>query len=211
MYLPRAEMTMCRKLKILTKLTRCSAITPNSSDTRVGDFRSPDHPITRSSDFFHLLACLLLLGVSVQATPHLLNIKLSVANPSVEARWAVPIVVPISELRKIAPNLHAGSLVVTVTHTQSLQQDAAAVQAKEIPSQVDDLENNGKANELVFQLDLQPHETCIVTISYGDPGLIFKIRGDYPAQTDAMFARKIEGLGWESGKNAWRLYFDPRN
>src|SRR5262249_46044442 len=30
-------------------------------------------------------------------------------------------------------------------------------------------------------------------------------------RTDALFAKKIQGLGWESEQNAWRIYFDPRN
>ncbi|HEY6308552.1 MAG TPA: DUF4861 family protein [Candidatus Angelobacter sp.] len=153
----------------------------------------------------------LLLCGAAHASSHLLGIKVSVTNPSAEERRAEPIVVPISALRKIAPDLRAGSLIVTVTRTPSLEQDEAAVQATEIPSQVDDLDDDGKADELAFQLDLQPRETCIVTISYGEPGRIYKIRGDYPPQTDALFAKKIQGLGWESDKNAWRIYFDPRN
>lgn len=157
------------------------------------------------------LLCGLLLGRAAHAASHLQNIKVAVTNPSSDERKGEPVVISIPELRKIAPDLRAGSLIVTVTHTQNLQQDAAAMQATEIPSQVDDLDDDGKADELAFQLDLKPHETCIVTISYGEPGRIFKIRGDYPAQTDALFAKKIEGLGWESDKNAWRLYFDPRN
>ncbi|HEV2962598.1 MAG TPA: DUF4861 family protein [Candidatus Angelobacter sp.] len=162
-----------------------------------------------------LVMAALLFGLmfcrAAYAAPHLRGIKISVTNPSAEERRAEPVVISIPELRKIAKDLRAGSLIVTVTHTSDLQQDAAALQATEIPSQVDDLDNDGKADELAFQLDLKPHETCIVTITYGDPGRIFKIRRDYPAQTDAMFAKKIEGLGWESEKNAWRLYFDPRN
>ena len=158
-----------------------------------------------------LLSSGLLLCAAAHASPYLLGIKVSVSNPSAEERRAEPVVIPISALRKIAPDLRAGSLIVTVTHTRDLEQDAAAIQATEIPSQVDDLDNDGKAGELAFQLDLQPHETCIVTISYGEPGRIYKIRGDYPAQTDALFAKKIQGLGWESDKNAWRIYFDPRN
>src|SRR5215475_8910277 len=162
-----------------------------------------------------LLSCLfggtLMLASVAHAGSHLGGIKIAVTNPSGEERKAEPIVISIPELRKVAPDLRAGSLIVTVTRTTDLQQDAAAIQATEIPSQVDDLDNDGKADELAFQLDLKPHETCIVTISYGEPGRIFKIRGDYPAQTDALFAKKIEGLGWESGKNAWRIYFDPRN
>jgi unsaturated chondroitin disaccharide hydrolase len=158
-----------------------------------------------------LLCSGLLFCGAARASSHLRGIKVSVTNASAEERPAERIVIPISTLRKIAPDLRAGALIVTVTRTQNLEQDAAAIQATEVPSQVDDLDNDGKADELAFQLDLQPHETCIVTISYGEPGRIFKIRGDYPPQTDALFAKKIQGLGWESGKNAWRIYFDPRN
>src|SRR5215469_12621265 len=158
-----------------------------------------------------LLCSSLLPWRQAHASPHLLGIKVSVTNPSAEERRGEPVVIPISALRKIAPDLRAGSLIVTVTHTSDLQQDSAALQATEIPSQVDDLDDDGHADELAFQLNLQPHETCIVTISYGEPGRIFKIRGDYPAQTDALFSKKIQGPGWESDKNGWRLYFDPRN
>lgn len=165
----------------------------------------------RRSIVIVLLLCGCLFSTSAQAASHLKNIKIAVTNPSGEERLAEPVVISIPELRKVAPDLRAGSLIVTVTHTSDLQQDAATLQATEIPSQVDDLDNDGKADELVFQLDLKPHETCIVTITYGEPGRIFKIRGDYPSQTDALFAKKIEGLGWESDKNAWRIYFDPRN
>ena len=153
----------------------------------------------------------LLFAGAAHAESHLRNIKVAVTNPSNQERNAEPVVIPIADLRKIAPDLHAGALVVTMTRTPDVQQDASALQATEIPSQVDDFDDDGKADELAFQLDLKPHETCIVTITYGEPGRIFKIRGDYPPQTDALFAKKIEGLGWESDKNAWRIYFDPRN
>ena len=161
------------------------------------------------------VATIVWLGLScntwAQAKSHLLGIKIAVTNPSGDERRGEPIVIPIAELRKIAPDLRAGSLIVTVTHASDLQQDAATLQATEVPSQVDDLDDDGKADELAFQLDLQPHETCIVTITYGETNRVLKIRGDYPARTDALFANKIQGLGWESEKNAWRIYFDPRN
>src|SRR5258707_1001993 len=157
------------------------------------------------------LSCALMLSAAAHAGSRLPGIKIAVTNPSGEERRAEPVVIPIAELSKVAPDLRAGSLIVTVTRTTDLQQDAVAIQATEIPSQVDDLDDDGKADELAFQLDLKPRETCIVTVSYGEPGRIFKIRADYPAQTDALFAKKIEGLGWESDKNAWRIYFDPRN
>lgn len=153
----------------------------------------------------------LLLSLYAVGSPSLQGIKVSVTNPSDFARLREQIVIPIAELRKIAPGLRAGSMIVTVTHAADLQQDAAALEATELPSQVDDLDDDGKADELAFQVDLKPHETRIVTITFGPPDQVYKIRDDYPPQTDAVFAKKIEGLGWESDKNAFRIYFDARN
>src|SRR5262245_31444990 len=90
----------------------------------------------------------LLHGSTTQAASHMLGIKVSVTNPSAEERRAVPVVIPIAGLRKVAPDLRPGALIVTVTHAQNLEQDAAALQATEIPSQVDDLDDDGKADEL---------------------------------------------------------------
>src|SRR6202035_3428761 len=57
-------------------------------------------PVGATHVFLYLLTWLLLLGVAAHASPHLLNIKLAVTNPSEEERRAEPIVIPISELRK---------------------------------------------------------------------------------------------------------------
>jgi unsaturated chondroitin disaccharide hydrolase len=157
-----------------------------------------------------LLASLLVAGSAV-AEPHLLSIKLAVTNPTDQDRPAEPIVVSLPELRKIAPSLRAGTLIVTASDASTLAEDASAIQTTELPSQVDDLDGDNKADELAFQIDLRPHQTRIVTISYGDADTIFRIRDDYPKRTDALFATKIQGPGWESELNAWRIYFDPRN
>ena len=126
------------------------------------------------------------------------EIKVAVSNPTGQPREAEDIIVPFSDLRRVAPEINAGSLVVTVD-------------GSEIPSQVDDLNEDGKADELAFQIDLGAKQTRTVTIAYGVPDQIFRMRSQYPQRTYAIFANKIEGLGWESDKNAWRLYFDPRN
>src|SRR5260370_5527796 len=62
-----------------------------------------------------------------------------------------------------------------------------------------------------FQVDLAPHQSRIVTISYGEGARIWRLRSDYKQRTAALFSRKIEGLGWESERVAFRIYFDPRN
>src|SRR5260370_42703066 len=133
------------------------------------------------------LSCALLFSATANAGPRLLGIKIAVTNPSGEERRAEPIVIPISDLRKVAPDLRAGSLIVTVTRTADLQQDAATLQAIEIPSQVDDLDDDGKADELAFQLVLKPHKTSFVTIPNAVPRKIFKIPRDYPRATHGGF------------------------
>jgi unsaturated chondroitin disaccharide hydrolase len=64
---------------------------------------------------------------------------------------------------------------------------------------------------LVFQIPLKPKQTRVVSIAYGPAADIARIRSDYPKRTDAKFAQKFEGMGWESEQTAWRIYFDPRN
>src|SRR5260370_2521 len=157
-----------------------------------------------------ILASLLLVG-SALAEPHLSSIKVAVTNPTDLDRPAENIVLSLPELRKIAPDLHAGTLIVTASDAATLPEDAAALQTTELPSQVDDLDGDNKADELAFQIDLKPHQTRIVSITYGDADRIFRLRDDYPKHTDALFATKIQGPGWESEFNAWRIYFDPRN
>src|SRR5262249_12510859 len=162
----------------------------------------------------HALCCALLFFLSSttsSATSHLLGIKIAVTNPTAQERPAEDIVVPIADLRKVAPDLRAGQLIVTVTDSSTEPEDASKLEATEVPSQVDDLDDDGKADELAFQLDLKPHQARIVTITYGDADRIFHLRSDYPHRTDAMFAKKFEGLGWEAERAAWRIYFDPRN
>ncbi|HZB44126.1 MAG TPA: DUF4861 family protein, partial [Pyrinomonadaceae bacterium] len=93
----------------------------------------------------------------------------------------------------------------------TLEEDARAIQATEIPSQADDLDGDRKLDEIAFQIDLKPRETRVVSIAYGDAAAIQRLRADYPQRTHARFASKFEGVGWESEATAWRIYFDRRN
>src|SRR5215469_14199470 len=142
-----------------------------------------------------LLCCALFFLTSAPsfAAPHLFGIKIAITNPTAQERSAEDIVIPIADLRKVAPNLRPGQLIVTVTDSNNEAEDASKLEATEVPSQVDDLDDDGKADELAFQLDLKPHQTRIVTITYGDSDRIFHLRRDYLQRTDAMFAKKFEG------------------
>ena len=133
------------------------------------------------------------------------SIKIEVENPGNMARPAADVVVAIPELRKVAPDFTAGAVrIITATANGSNE-------TIELPSQVDDLDGDGKADELAFQIDLGPGQTRGVTVEYGEPDQIFRLRRDYPDRTSALFSAKYEGLGWESENIAFRLYFDPRN
>jgi hypothetical protein len=146
-----------------------------------------------------------------QGAQQIKNIKIAISNPGDRPRIAADIVIPIAQLRKVAPDFLSGSMIVTVSDAGTLEQDAYALQTEELPSQVDDLDGDGKGDELAFQVDLAPHQTRIVTVSYGTQERIWRLRGDYQPRTAALFSRKIEGLGWESERVAFRVYFDSRN
>ncbi len=158
-------------------------------------------------------AILLLPSVAgtVTASPRIKVLKVSVANPSSSPRPAADVVVDIASLRRVAPDFTAGAFVVTATTASTVAADARELVAEELPSQADDLDGDGKADELAFQIDLGPNQTRVVTVAYGETATIARIRAEYPERCRVAFANKFEGLGWESELNAWRLYFDDRN
>jgi hypothetical protein len=154
---------------------------------------------------------LFLLISSSYAKPDIKVIKLSVANPTNEARTAENIVVKIRELKAIAPDFSAVSMIITTSDASTLEEDANTRSTTELPSQADDIDGDGKYDEIAFQIDLKPSQTRIVTISYGDYSTIRRMRSDYPKRAHAKFTTKYEGMGWESDLTAWRIYFDKRN
>src|SRR5947207_10689372 len=157
-----------------------------------------------------ILSCLLGLG-SASATPRIKVLKLSISNPTDQARLAEDVVISIAELKRIAPDFKAGDAIVTTSDAATLDEDARTLQTIELPSQADDLDGDNKLDELAFQIDLKPRQTRIVTIAYGDTATIQRLRSDYPKRTAAKFTMKFDGLGWESEATAWRIYFDKRN
>src|SRR5579871_1165104 len=160
--------------------------------------------------FFHF-AMLVALGSALHAAPRIKVIKIAVTNPSATARPAENVVLRVAGLVEIAPDFKAGSAIVTATNAATLEYDARTMQTVELPSQADDLRGDGKYSELVFQIPLQPRQTRIVTISYGDQAAIQRLRSAYPQRAYMKFSTRYEGLGWESDETAWRIYFDRRN
>jgi unsaturated chondroitin disaccharide hydrolase len=160
-----------------------------------------------------LLAVLILAVNSslAHATSRIKVIKLSVTNPTVDSRPAENVVVNVADLRRIAPDFKPAAVIVTTSDAATIEEDAKTLQTTELASQADDLDGDLKVDELAFQIDLKPKQTRIVTIAYGDPATIARLRSSYPKRTHAKFTTRFEGMGWESDITAWRLYFDKRN
>lgn len=158
-----------------------------------------------------LLGLCLLFASQAGAAPRIKVIKLALTNPTAQTRAAENIVISVAELQRIAPDLKAGEIIVTTSEATTLDEDARTLQATELPSQADDLDGDGKYDEIAFQLELGASQTRIVTIAYGDPASIQRLRSDYTKRTQARFTMKFEGLAWESESVAWRIYFDQRN
>lgn len=160
------------------------------------------------------LLCLMLFfaaGGSLKAAPRIKVLKLSVTNPTSQPRPHENIVINVADLKRVAPDFRAGDCIVTTSDAATLEEDASTLQTTELPSQADDLDGDNKYDELAFQIDLKSQQTRIVSIAYGDPATIQRLRGEYPARTHAKFTPSFDGLGWESELSAWRIYFDRRN
>jgi unsaturated chondroitin disaccharide hydrolase len=138
-------------------------------------------------------------------------VKLAVTNPTDEPREREDVVINIAELKRVAPDFSAVDCVVTTSDAATLEEDARTIETVELPSQADDLDGDGRIDEIAFQVDLKPRQTRVVSIAYGDAATMQRIRTDYPARTHARFTMKFDGLAWESEADAWRVYFDRRN
>jgi hypothetical protein len=145
--------------------------------------------------------CLIANGAST-SDQKLKTIGLEIINPSDIARPAENIVVKVGDLKRVASDFKPLGVIVST---------GAAGRSVELPSQVDDLDGDGKLDELAFQIDLRSRQTRQVTITYGEIAEVLPLRRSYPARTHAKFTAKYEGMGWESEVTAWRLYFDRRN
>jgi hypothetical protein len=140
------------------------------------------------------------------------KVRITVTNPSDETRTDEPVVVAFPEGKYRSATVFDGK--------------------REVPSQVDDLDQNGLPEELAFVIDLKPGETKTLTLRFSEQE---EPAGRYPARVHAqMFFRDKEhklniptdtassptgdlynrlhhhGPAFESELMAYRLYFDRK-
>ena len=101
----------------------------------------------------------LILGLSSCTPPggnqKIPQVKLTVRNTLQIQRKNVPIVISLNELQRVAPDFSFDAYLVVSGQPPT-----------EIDSQVDDTNYDGKKDELVFLVDLEPQETKEVSIRY---------------------------------------------
>jgi unsaturated chondroitin disaccharide hydrolase len=160
---------------------------------------------SRGSDRTFLIAFLGVMGLSVaRADSQIKQIKLLI-------RAGDPDVVSVAELQKIAPDFDGKTFVLTTSDATTPEEDAKAVQYRPLPFQSDDLNGDGKPDEIAFTVEPNTRIRRVVTLSYGPESAIAPLRSPFPKRAHARFAQKYDGMGWESDRVAWRLYFDKRN
>ena len=122
------------------------------------------------------------------------EIRLTIENPLSIKRTDVPIILTLDDLKKVADDFSLNMFRVT---TPDKRQD--------IPSQADDINYDGKRDELVFLVDLEPQQTKEIIIMYTPqdatitPGYQnMTITLGYPNRVQAGVFPELKGIAWES-------------
>jgi hypothetical protein len=110
------------------------------------------------------------------------------------ARLNEPIILDVAAIRKHAADFNPRNFIV-MTATQWIT-------ARELPSQADDLDGDGAADQIVFLADLRANEEPEYWIYYSPAG---ERRNPYTSGTTTLsqWLGDADGLGWESTKAAY--------
>jgi len=132
--------------------------------------------------------------------------KFTVTNPSVHERQAQPVTVGVAQVKASCPDFNPDAFVLV--DPVAAPDDAREYAGNDIPRQADDLNGDGQADEIAFEVDLAPQQTKELLLYYRVSG---NLPLDYTPHTFALFSQRYEGAGWESDLVAYRVYFDHRN
>jgi len=135
------------------------------------------------------------------------RLPIHILNPGSSARLNEPIVLDVSAIRKYAADFNSRNFAVMT--------GARWISARELPSQADDLDGDGAADQLVFLADLRANEEPGYWIYYSPTGdLNLAPRSSPQKNVKALNAGDSPGLGslaiWEAGKRYPVLTFQHR-
>ena len=137
--------------------------------------------------------------LEVEGTTFSKRVRLTLTNPIEQDRPSVPVVVSLSDLKKVAPDFNPKCFAVTETRRRIL--------IRQHPSQPDDLDRDGHADEIVFSVNLIPGRAIQDFFVYYNPH--GEWQGRYRQQTQAKDKASAGGLsvGWESELIGFRSYY----
>jgi hypothetical protein len=117
-----------------------------------------------------------------------------VTNPDSAWRTNEPVVLDIPAIRNSSPDFNPRNFVLT--------DNPRRICNREIPSQADDLNGDGKADQIVFLANLRPHETARYWLYYSPSG---ERHDNYAPNTAATekWPDSHNGLAWESNQIAY--------
>lgn len=133
--------------------------------------------------------------------------KLAIARPN------EPVVIRIADLKEVAPDFNPRAFRLDPIHTAAFTSIPGGLAA-----QADDTDGDGTLDEIAFALNFAPQSARDMQITYAPRSLPTELKlrdpvwlNRFPRRAHAAFQQKYEGMGWESDRVAWRMYFDERN
>lgn len=160
------------------------------------------------------------------------QIKLLISNPFSINRVDEPVIVSISKLKEIAPDFCPDSFIITTFDVGTPEAEEGKLKARILLSQADDLDGDGKTDEIVFLINVEPLQQKVVNISYGEIGVLKTTHEHHLKQliqsvhtfeleltppeifsplVQILMQKQGEWIGWESQLIGYRLYLDRRN
>jgi hypothetical protein len=124
---------------------------------------------------------------------------IEVENPSERHLESRAFILMIADIRKQFPDFNE--------RNYALAEESPRIDWRVVPSQVDDLDGDGKGDELVWVKTLLPGEKSKLWCYFTPGGAV---KPDYPARADAAMdwdTGTLANIGWESEKAAYRLYY----
>lgn len=129
------------------------------------------------------------------------KIEMVVENTMAIKRTDEFVVLKVKDLKEFAPDFSKDTFIV-------MQGDSN----QEIPSQVDDMNNDGEGDEIAMIMDLEPKEKKRIVMRYSPESKDNRaVTLGHKKRTRSAIHPEYEGIGWESEIIGYKLYPDQRN
>jgi len=130
------------------------------------------------------------------------RLRIRLTNPIDQDRASTPVVIPIKDILKVAPDFNPACFAVAETKHR--------IVTAQFPSQADDLNGDGQIDEIVFLLKRLPKGQSRQCFIYYSPH--GRWAGNYRKQTRAQHILDESGnisasIGWESELIGFRSYY----